>query len=360
MPRILPEESAGMAGLKYVTDKNLCYRRVRGGKSFFYLDEEGKRITDKKAKERFLKLVIPPAWEDVFICKSPNGHIQATGRDQKGRKQYIYHEKWDVIRNESKFHRLLEFAEKLPVIRKQVEEDLRKKSLVKEKVLAIIITLLEETLIRVGNEEYAKKNKSYGLTTLQDKHLEVEGNKLFFEFTGKSGKETVIAMNDKRLARLVKQCQDIPGQQLFQYFDEDGKRQPVDSNDVNEYLKGITEEDFTAKDFRTWGGTVKAVEVLYTLGEFQNEREKKRKITASIKHVAKVLNNTVSICRKYYVHPDVIEAYESGELAKEMEKWEKKYNSDTYKESMLNLEEFVTLSLLKRGASEKKKILKAS
>jgi DNA topoisomerase I len=356
MPKIIPEDSAKLAGLKYVTDDELTFRRVKRGKSFIYLNETGKSISDEKLLARFKMLVIPPAWDDVRICKYLNGHIQATGRDAKGRKQYIYHPKWEIIRNENKYDKMIEFAEFLPAIRKQVDSDLRKKTLCKEKVTAIIVTLLEETLIRVGNEEYAKKNKSFGLTTLQNKHFEVTGNQLRFEFKGKSGKDLIVAMYDKRLAKLVKQLQEIYGQQLFQYYDDEGKRQPAASQDVNDYLKEITKEDFTAKDFRTWGGTVTAAEILFNFKPAENEKETKSKITSAIKKVARVLNNTPAICRKYYIHPEIFEAYSDGSLQKEMALSKNKKNEDKFG---LTPEESAVLKILIKAAEKRKKLKKA-
>lgn len=355
----IPKESAKKAGLRYVGDDNLCYKRIKKGKGFTYVDEEGNQIKDEKLLDRFKSLVIPPAWKDVKICNLQNGHIQATGRDVKGRKQYIYHERWEEIRSETKFHRMYEFGLKLPEVRKKIYSDLKKRSLPREKVLALIITLLEETLIRIGNEEYAKENKSYGLTTMLDKHFEMEGSKLLFVFNGKSGKEAEVSMADNRLAKMVKACQDIPGQQLFQYIDDEGKRQPVSSGDVNDYLQEITGTDFTAKDFRTWGGTIIAAEILYELDDFETPEEGEKNIVRAIKTVAKALNNTTAICKKYYVHPAVINAYLQGTLTEEMKKAEKRLGNKNIRREKFDIEESAVLSILKKE-NMKKKIKKVS
>lgn len=353
MTKIIPEESAKQAGLRYVTENQLCFERRKKGKGFTYLDEDGKTIKDEKLVERFNSLVIPPAWENVKICKTNNGHIQATGRDAKGRKQYIYHDKWEEIRNETKFHRMYEFGKSLPSIRKKISGDLRKRNLSKEKVLAIIVTLLEETLIRIGNEEYARKNKSYGLTTLRDKHIEVEGSQLRFYFNGKSNKEVQVSMSDRRLAKMVKACQDIPGQQLFQYLDDEGKRQPISSGEVNDYLREITGTDFTAKDFRTWGGTIIASEVLYEMDEFNDVKKGEKNIIKAIKTVSKALNNTPAICKKYYVHPAIWDAYLNGSLIKEMKKAENRFGKKELKREQLDIEEAAVLSILKKSIRKK-------
>ena len=251
-----PEESAEEAGLRYVSDETPGYTRQRRGKKFIYFDTEGKEIRDETRILRLNRLAIPPAYTDVWICPSPNGHLQATGRDDRGRKQYRYHERWREVRDENKYEKMLVFAETLPKIRRRINRDLERPGLPREKVLATVVQLLEKTFIRVGNEEYAKENKSFGLTTMRNRHVEVKGAKLRFRFRGKSGQEHDIDTEDRRVARIIKKLQDLPGQEIFQYLDEKDERRQVTSEDVNQYLREITGEDFTAKDFRTWAGTV--------------------------------------------------------------------------------------------------------
>ncbi len=304
--------------LRYTEEDDLCFKRRRRGKGFQYLDEKNKTITDEKLKERFKSLVIPPAWNNVLICSDKKGHVQATGWDKKGRKQYIYHEKWEEFRSDTKFNRLIEFGEALPEIRKHVNKDLRKKSLLRNKVLAVIIRLLEETLIRVGNEIYAEQNKSYGLTTLKDKHILIKGITIYFHFNGKSGKPFELDLKDRTLAGIVSSCQELPGQHLFQYIDEEGNPRRVESADVNEYLNSIVEKDFTAKDFRTWGATVTAAENFSKVHPAQNDKENKKLISDVVKQTAEELNNTPAVCREYYIHPYIIDAWLDGYLAKAM------------------------------------------
>jgi DNA topoisomerase-1 len=311
--------SAEDAGLHYTNEEDLCYKRILKGKRFIYFNGDGKEITRKNLLERFRQLVIPPAWNNVLICADDSGHIQATGRDARGRKQYIYHREWTELSNSNKFERMPGFARVLPQLRKRIAADLKKKDLSREKVTAAIIRLLEETLIRVGNKIYAATNNSYGLTTLKDNHIKVDGSKLKFAFTGKSGKELRLDLKNKRVAKIIKQCQDIPGQHLFQYFDENGNRCRIDSNDINNYLSSVTGADFTAKDFRTWGGTITALNelTLYPLSE--NRKENEKNIVAVVKAVAGKLNNTPSVCRKYYIHPGLFESYLDGYLPKALE-----------------------------------------
>ncbi len=307
-------ESAEAAGLRYVSDTMPGISRKRAGTGFSYAGPDGTRITDRKQLARIRSLAIPPAYSDVWICPSSNGHIQATGRDARGRKQYRYHPRWREIRDETKFGRMLEFSRKLPAIRKQVDRDLARPSLTREKVLATLVRLLECTGIRVGNDEYAKANRSFGLTTLRDHHVEISGSKLRFQFRGKGGKIHDVALTDRQLARIVARCQAVPGETLFQYVDADGVRQTVDSGDVNAYLREITGEDFSAKDFRTWAGTIQAVEILRELGPVESERDAKSAILKAIDQVAERLNNTRAVCRKYYVHPAVFETYQAGTM----------------------------------------------
>jgi DNA topoisomerase-1 len=336
--------------LRYINENNLCIQRKRRGKGFIYVNPEGKLIHDQKLIKRFQSLVIPPAWENVLICDEENGHIQAVGRDNKGRKQYIYHGTWEEFSNVNKFNKLIEFGEALPLIRKQVRKDLKKKSLLRNKVLAVIIRLLEETLIRIGNEIYAEQNKSYGLTTLKNKHIHVDGSTLNFQFNGKGGKPFSIAISDRTLSKIVKKCQDLPGQHLFQYVDEENKRQPVESSDVNDYLNSIVNKNFTAKDFRTWGATVSAAEKLVKLNLTDNEKENQRNILKAVKETAKELNNTPSICRRYYIHPDILNAYNDGYLHKVMINIDPD-NKPGYK---LDKTERAVLKILKKYSKKKK------
>ena len=314
-----PVESAKAAGLRYVTDDEPGIRRVKRGKGFSFVDPQGRTVQDEKTLERIRKLAIPPAWTDVWICPRPNGHLQATGRDAKGRKQYRYHADWRDVRDETKFGRMIAFGESLPKIRERIEQDMGQRGLGRAKVVATVVKLLETTLIRVGNKEYVKQNNSFGLTTLRDQHVDVEGSRLRFEFRGKSGKEHSVEVHDRRLARIVRQCRDLPGQKLFQYLDENGERQSVSSEDVNAYLRETTGEDFSAKDFRTWGGTVLALSALLEIGACESEREANRAVVEAIKHVSGQLGNRPAICRKYYVHPVVIETFLEGSLRETLE-----------------------------------------
>jgi DNA topoisomerase-1 len=314
-----PLESAKAAGLRYVTDDEPGIRRQKRGKGFTFLDPQGKAVKDEKTLERIRKLAIPPAWTDVWICPRPNGHLQATGRDARGRKQYRYHANWREVRDETKFGRMIAFGESLPKIRERIDRDMSQRGLGREKVLATVVKLLETTLIRVGNKEYVKQNNSFGLTTLRDQHVDVEGATLRFEFRGKSGKEHSVEVQDRRLARIVKQCRDVPGQKLFQYLDENGERQSVSSEDVNAYLRETTGEDFSAKDFRTWGGTVLALSALLEVGACESEREANKAVVEAIKHVSGQLGNRPAICRKYYVHPVVIQSFLEGSLRDTLE-----------------------------------------
>jgi DNA topoisomerase-1 len=289
-------------------------RRKKAGTGFSYVGTDGKTIRDAKELARIRSLAIPPAYTDVWICPTPNGHIQATGRDARGRKQYRYHPKWRETRDETKFGRMLAFSQVLPGIRGRVERDLALPGLPREKVLATVVRLLECTSIRVGNDEYAKANRSFGLTTLRDRHVEVSGSSLRFEFRGKSGKTHLVELSDRRLARIVQRCQALPGEDLFQYVDGDGVRQTIGSGDVNDYLRAISGEEFTAKDFRTWAGTNLAVAALVEAGKWTSQRQAKSNVLRAIDRVAEQLNNTRAVCRKYYVHPAVFEAYLAGTL----------------------------------------------
>ncbi len=314
-----PVESARAAGLRYVTDDEPGIRRRKSGTGFTYVDPQGKTVKDPKVIERIKKLAIPPAWTDVWICPRTNGHLQATGRDAKGRKQHRYHPDWRSVRDETKFGRMILFGEALPKIRERVETDLALRGLPREKVLAAVVKLLETTLIRVGNPEYVKQNHSFGLTTLRNRHVEISGATLRFEFRGKSGQDHSVEIHDRRLARILKQVRDLPGQKLFQYLDDDGERQSISSEDVNDYLRATTGEDFSAKDFRTWGGTVLALSALLELGPCETEKEASRAVVEAVKRVSASLGNRPAICRKFYVHPLVIESYLEGSLTQALE-----------------------------------------
>ena len=309
-----PADAAEEAGLRYVSDTRPGYTRKRNGESFQYFDTEGKLIRDESRLLRIGRLAIPPAYQDVWICPLSNGHIQATGRDDRGRKQYRYHERWRTIRDENKYDRILTFAAALPKIRRRVQVDLKLPGFKREKVLAAVVQLLERTFIRVGNEEYARQNKSFGLTTMKDHHVRVRGKKLRFRFRGKGGKEHEIDFIDRRIAKIVRKLQDLPGQDLFQYFDDDGKLCDVTSQDVNNYLREITGEDFTAKDFRTWAGTVLTAMALNAQEKFATGKEAKSNLKNAIAAAAKLLRNTPTICRKCYVHPAIVESYLNGDL----------------------------------------------
>ena len=311
-----PQITAKAVGLRYTKNTTNGYFRHRKNDDFFYLDKEEKRIKDKWVLERIKKLVIPPAWENVWISTHENGHLQATGIDAKGRKQYRYHPHWNKIRNQSKFYQLRSFAQALPLIRKQVEIDLNKKGLPFEKVVALVVKLIELTNIRIGNEAYKKLYGSFGLTTLRDKHVQFDKTKIYFDFIGKKGINHKISVQSKKLASLVKKCKDIPGQDLFQYYDDNGQRHTIGSTDINNYLKSITGQDFTAKDYRSWSGSINAFVAFHRLEIPCNTTECKRRIIEVLDEVAHVLGNTRTVCKKYYVHPTVINAFEKGTIWK--------------------------------------------
>jgi DNA topoisomerase-1 len=304
--------AAHRAGLSYVTDGVAGIQRKRNGKGWTFVAPDGARITDPAERRRIAALVIPPAWTEVWICPDPKGHIQVTARDARGRKQYRYHPLYREARDKSKFGRMLEFSEILPEIRERVERDLRARDLTRRQILATVVMLLDKTLIRVGNDEYARENRSFGLTTLRGRHLEIKGAKLHFSFRGKSGVDHTVSITDRRLARIVQQCQDLPGQELFKYIDSSGKRQIISSDDVNAYLREITGRDITAKDFRTWAGTMLAARALFLLGPAKSQREAERNMIRAVDAVAKRLGNTRAVCRKYYVHPGLVRAYLQG------------------------------------------------
>jgi DNA topoisomerase I len=304
--------------LRYVDVTDPGIRRVRSGKGFRYLGPSGRVVRDPRALKRIRALAVPPAWENVWICSHARGHIQAVGTDVRGRKQYLYHSQWRQSRDEAKYGQMLAFARRLPRIRRTVARHLRQKHLSRDKVLAAVVRLLESSLIRVGNEEYANQNGSYGLTTMHDRHARVNGAKVTFRFPGKGGIPHAIGLNDPLLAKIVRRCQQLPGQQLFQFLDEAGQVQDVKSTDVNDYLRRITGEEFTAKDFRTWSGTALAVRALRELGDFDSDAAAKRNIAQALEKVAERLGNTKAICRKCYVHPAIIDAYLDRSLTRKL------------------------------------------
>ena len=309
-----PRDAAAEAGLSYVDDGMPGLTRKKTGSGFRYLDAKGAPVRDAAQIARIRSLAIPPAYTDVWICPRRNGHIQATGRDAKGRKQYRYHPDFRAARDSTKFTHIMAFADALPGIRTRIDADMRRPGLSRETVLATVVHLLETTLIRVGNDDYAKANKSYGLTTLRDPHVTIHGAELTFRFKGKSGKAWDLSLKDRRVARIVKACQDLPGQELFQYLDADGARRDVTSSDVNAYLRAISGQDITAKDFRTWAGTVLAALALREFEAFDGEAGAKKNVRAAIESVAARLGNTPTICRKCYIHPQIIDCYLEGAL----------------------------------------------
>ena len=313
--------SASNAGLHYVTDRRpgIVRARNRGG-AFNYFDPQGRRIRESQPLERIKRLAIPPAWQDVWICQDASGHLQATGRDARGRKQYRYHSHWRKIRDETKYDRVIGFGRALQKIRRRIARDLSRRGLPREKVLATIVRLLETTLIRVGNEEYARDNKSYGLTTLQDRHAEIRSGKVIFKFRGKSGKDHVFDIRNRKLAKIVKRCRDLPGYELFQYVDDSGAPVDITSSDVNAYLREISGTDFTAKDFRTWAGTVLAASASKEFEKFTSEADAKWNLLQAVEAVARMLGNTPAICRRCYVHPVVLDSYLDGTLVDQLKR----------------------------------------
>jgi DNA topoisomerase I len=318
---------AEAAGLEYVSDEMPCIRRRRCGKGWQFIAPDGSTITNPDERQRIMALAIPPAWQDVWICPNPRGHILATGRDDKGRKQYRYHDRWREVRDETKFHKMAQFGQMLPGMRKEIDGLLRQPGLPREKVLALVVRLLDDTLIRIGNDEYAEANDSYGLTTLRPEHVEVNGSTVEFEFTGKSGIEREIALKDRRLAKLVHQCHELGGQELFGYRDADGRIVDIGSSDVNAFLRDLSGgDDVTAKDFRTWGGTVEAARALAEMGEPEDEKDLKKKVIAAVDRAAQRLGNTRAVARSSYVHPAVPLSYEEGQL---LERWRRARTAGT-------------------------------
>ncbi|MCQ0969300.1 DNA topoisomerase IB (plasmid) [Paracoccus sp. TK19116] len=343
-PVIDPKDAAESAGLIYVNDDMPGITRVKSGRGFSYRDAKGKTIKDADERVRLNALAVPPAYTDVWICPDPRGHIQATGRDDRGRKQYRYHPDFREVRDSAKYDHMLEFAAALPKIRAQVDKDMGRRGLPAEKVVATIVWLLENTMIRVGNTGYAKDNKSHGLTTLRDRHVTFDGSKVRFRFKGKSGKEWDLDIKNRRVAKIVRAAQDIPGQHLFQYLDEDGERQSVGSGDVNDYLREVSGRDVTAKDFRTWTGTVLAALALSEYEKFDTKKAAEANVREAIERVASALGNTPAICRKCYVHPQIIDAYLADELKLELrEKIDEEMKKDD-----LRPEEKQVLKFLKR------------
>lgn len=341
-----PKKSAQAVGLRYISDETPGIRRKKNGKGFRFIAPNGKSVSHPKHLGRIKLLAIPPAWKEVWICPIENGHLQATGRDDRGRKQHRYHRRWREVRDETKFNRMIVFAKALPKIRQRIRKDLKLPGLPRKKVLATIVRLLEVSLIRVGNEEYARQNNSFGLTTMQDKHAKVNGSTVHFEFRGKSGKHHTIDIKNKRLAKIVKNCQDLPGQDLFQYLDESGKRVDVKSEDVNEYLREISGEDFTAKDFRTWAGTVLAAMALQEFEKFDTHAQAKKNLVRAIESVAEKLGNTPTVCKKCYVHPAVFDSYLDGSLAEVLKQRAEQEMQSSLKK--LQPEEAAVLALLQQ------------
>lgn len=337
---------AAEEGLRYVSDRQKGFTRRRAGKRFTYLDKDGVRITDAKILERIKAIGIPPAYDRVWISPYTNGHIQATGYDAKGRKQYRYHTKWRSVRNETKFQHILQFGDALPTIRATLKKHMALPGLSRDKVMATVVSLLEKTLIRVGNSSYAKNNESYGLTTLRRKHVKVTKDTIHFEFTGKSGKAWQLSLDDKRIAKVVRQCADMPGYELFKYVDDEGVKRDVTSADVNAYLREISGESFTAKDFRTWSGTLLAALALHEFEKYDSQTQAKKNIVQAIEHVAKQLGNTPAICRSCYVHPDVLNAYMDGDLTDMIQAKISATLKDTHQH--LSDDEIMVLAFLKK------------
>jgi DNA topoisomerase I len=341
-----PVKSARLAGLRYVSDSGPGIRRRRAGKGFVFMGPGGRRIHDARVIQRIRSLVIPPAWTDVWICPSSSGHLQAVGRDARGRKQYRYHPHYRQHRDQTKFEHMIAFGQALPLIRRRINRDLRLPGLPQGKVLAAIVRLLDRTSIRVGNVEYARENHSFGLTTLRSRHVQITRSKLRFHFRGKSGQEHDIQLEDPRLARILKQCHDLPGQELFMYLNDEGRPAKISSEDVNQYIRDIAGQDFTAKDFRTWAGTSLALLELQELGPATSASAAKRNLVAAIKTVAQRLGNRPAACRKYYVHPAVLESYRRGLLAGLSD--EPRSRKSTW---ALRKEELAVMKLLGNGTS---------
>lgn len=314
-----PSEATELANLTYINEDKLSIHRKKVGRGFSYY-KNGEKVTDPKTIERIKSLVIPPAWENVRICGIKKGHLQCIGRDEKNRKQYLYHPLWSRLRNQTKFFKMASFGKTLPRIRKQVEKDLELPKMTRRKVLALVIRLMEETHIRIGNAYYARENKTYGLSTLRAKHLKTDKNKMKFEFVGKKGKEQSVTIKNKRLIKLVNQCEEIPGWELFKFYDENGNKNPIDSGMINEYIQEISGDRFSAKDFRTWSASKIFFETLYELGYEEDEKRNKKNILTAYDTAAKGLGNTRAVCREYYVHPSIVNSYETGDIVDHFKK----------------------------------------
>jgi DNA topoisomerase I len=343
------KSAAKSAGLRYIDDRRPGMARVRHGQGVGYRGPDGRPIRDGETLTRIRSLAVPPAWRDVWICPDPAGHLQATGRDARGRKQYRYHPRWREVRDGNKYERMIAFGRALPLIRKRVERDLARPGLPREKILATVVRLLEVTLIRVGNEEYAKQNESFGLATMRDRHVRVNGSALRFQFRGKSGIIHVVDLEDRRLARIVRQSRDLPGFELFQYV-ADGERRSIDAADVNTYLKSIAGAEFTAKDFRTWAGTVLAARALREVAAFGSQAQAKRNVLRAVEAVAKRLGNTTAVCRKCYIHPEIVNAYLDGTLAAALKRRAGRELRSNLRD--LSPEEAAVLALLQRGLEQ--------
>lgn len=350
--KLPPEESAKRAGLRYTNDRGPGITRENHGKSFRYRDASGKVVRDEATLARIRAHAIPPAWTDVWICPHDNGHLQVTGRDAKGRKQSRYHADFRAERESAKYERVIAFAKTLPRLRATVARHMRAPGLSRQKVLATVVALLEKTLIRIGNDRYAKDHEHFGLTTMRDGHVKVRGSTVEFNFTGKSGVDHELVLQDRRLARIVKACQDLPEQELFAYLDADGKSHDVKSNDVNAYLREITGQDFTAKDFRTWAGTVLASQALAEFESFSSHHQAKKNVVAAIETVAKKLGNTRTVCRKCYIHPVILDSYLDGMLAKSLQRKAEKELADVGK---LRPEEAAVVALIRDQMKAKRK-----
>lgn len=342
--------AARSVGLRYVDDRRPGISRVKRGTGAGYRGPDGRPIHDGETLTRIRSLAVPPAWRDVWICPDAQGHLQATGRDAKGRKQYRYHPRWREVRDSTKYERMIEFGRALPMIRKRVEKDLALPGLPREKILATVVRLLEVTLIRVGNEEYARRNDSFGLATMRDRHVRVNGSALRFQFRGKSGIVHAVDLEDRRLAKIVRRSRDLPGYELFQYIDDDGERRTIDAADVNAYLKSVAGDEFTAKDFRTWAGTVLAARALHEVAAFDSQAQAKRNVLQAVESVAKRLGNTRAVCRKCYIHPEVVNAYLDGTLAASLNR--RAGRELRSKLHDLTPEEAAVLALLHRGLEQ--------
>jgi DNA topoisomerase-1 len=347
LPNTAPPAAAKAAGLRYVNDNKPGIRRERAGDGFRYFDAKGEPVENEDVLRRIKSLAIPPAWVDVWICPHETGHLQATGRDARGRKQYRYHPKWREVRDEVKYERMIKFGQALPAIRREVDRALGLPGLPREKVLATIVYLLEHTMMRIGNEEYARTNKSFGLTTLRRRHVRIDGSDVEFRFRGKSGVYHKVQVHDRRLARIIQRTRDLPGQELFEYVDDDGETRTVDSSDVNEYLRTITGEDYTAKDFRTWSGTVLAALALQQFEKFDSQAQAKKNVVQAIEAVAEMLGNTPSVCRKCYVHPAVLNSYLEGSVLEMM----RERVEEELDEHSLRPEEAAVLTMLQQRLS---------